>query len=241
MLLNTNEYIVVLQDIKGQIRFSQYAAASDVNNRMLSLYWYVGDVINQRSVWGNKFVSNLSRDIKLEFPTITGFSVRNLKYMAKFAATWDKGEIVQRSLHKLPWRHNIVLMEKLKDKAEREWYAKKTIENGWSRDVLVHQIEYDLYHRQVTAKKVSNFKKRLAMPQSELATQTMKDPYIFDFVSVQEGMIERDIEDELVKNVTKLLLELGSGFAFLGHQYHIEVSGKDFYIDLLFYHTVLHC
>jgi predicted nuclease of restriction endonuclease-like (RecB) superfamily len=148
---------------------------------------------------------------------------------------------VQRSVAQIPWRHNIAIMEKVKDEKQREWYIKKTIENAWSRDILVHQIESGLYHRQEITKKISNYKKRLSKPQSELAVQTMKDPYIFDFIRFKEGMLEREIENELVKNITHFLLELGTGFAFIGNQYHLEVGGKDFYIDLLFYHLSLRC
>lgn len=241
MLLNNKEYFEVLNNIKTQIRKVQIRALLSANKEMLTLYWNIGNMINQRSSWGNKFIENLSRDICVEFPGANGYSVRNLKYMAKFARTWEKTVIVQRALHNLPWRHNIVLMEKLKNEEERLWYAVKTTENGWSRDVLVHQINTGLYQREVKAKKISNFAKRLPSPQSELASQTMKDPYIFDFFSARENMVERDIENELVKNITHFLLELGSGFAFVGNQYHLEISGRDFYIDLLFYHLKLRC
>jgi predicted nuclease of restriction endonuclease-like (RecB) superfamily len=162
--------------------------------------------------------------------------------MAKFAKIYpDETLIVQRGVAQLPWRHNIVLMEKIKDDDQRTWYIAKAIENGWTRDILVHQIESNLYRRQGKAKKITNFEKVLAAPQSELAVQTIKDPYIFDFITAKEGILEREIESELIKNVTKLLLELGTGFAFIGNQYHLEVSGRDFYIDLLFYNLTLRC
>ena len=141
----------------------------------------------------------------------------------------------------IPWGHNIVLMDKIANPEERKWYIEKSAQNGWSRNVLVHQIESGLYQRQVLADKVTNFENRLPSPQSELATQTMKDPYVFDFISFREDMLERDIEQALVRDVTKLLLELGTGFAFLGNQYHLNVGGDDFYIDLLFYNLNLRC
>lgn len=141
----------------------------------------------------------------------------------------------------IPWSHNVAILDKVKDSDQRIWYIKKTAENGWSHSVLIHQIESCLYERQAIAEKVSNFESRLPSPQSELAVQTMKDPYIFDFVPFKEDMIERDIERALVKDVTKLLLELGTGFAFLGNQYCINVGGDDFYIDLLFYNLNLRC
>jgi predicted nuclease of restriction endonuclease-like (RecB) superfamily len=181
MLLNKNEYISILKDIKSQIRKTQINAIVNANREMTTLYWNIGNMINERSSWGNKFIENLSRDIRVEFPGAKGYSVRNLKYMARFARIWKKQEIVQRALHNLPWRHNIVLMEKVKKDAERIWYAAKTMENGWSRDILVHQIGTGLYQREVKARKISNFSGRLPNPQSELAAQTMKDPYIFDW------------------------------------------------------------
>ena len=141
----------------------------------------------------------------------------------------------------IPWSHNIAILDKVKEPDQRIWYIRKTAENGWSHSVLIHQIESKLYERQVVAEKVSNFESRLPSPQSELAVQTMKDPYIFDFVPFKEDMIERDIERALVQDVTKLLLELGTGFAFLGNQYCINVGGDDFYIDLLFYNLNLRC
>lgn len=161
--------------------------------------------------------------------------------MAKFAAAYPSSEFVQQAVAQIPWGHNVVLLDKLSHHEERLWYAEKVSENGWSRNVLVHQIESGLYQRQVLTEKISNFENRLPSPQSELATQTMKDPYIFDFIPFKSDMVERDIEKALVKDVTKLLLELGTGFAFLGNQYHLNVGGDDFYIDLLFYNLNLRC
>jgi predicted nuclease of restriction endonuclease-like (RecB) superfamily len=241
MLLNNKEYLSIVDSIKAQIKTAQYKAVMSVNSELLLLYWNVGCTINAHSEWGNKFIENLARDIKLEFPQSTGFSVRNLKYMAKFAKIWSNIKFVQRYVAQIPWRHNIAIMDKVKDEKQREWYVRKTIENSWSRDILVHQIESGLYYRQETAKKISNYSKRLLKPQSELALQTMKDPYIFDFIPFKEGMLEREIENELVKNITHFLMELGTGFAFIGNQYHLEIGGRDFYIDLLFYNLILRC
>lgn len=205
------------------------------------LYYNIGKVINAHKTWGSKFIDNLAADIKLSFPNTTGYSARNLKYMAKFAAMFEDAEIVQAVLAQLTWYHNMALMDKTQDTEQYVWYAQETIKNGWSRNVLVHQIESGLYERQAIAEKISNFENRLASPQSELAVQTMKDPYIFDFIPFKEDMVERDIEQALVKDITKLLLELGTGFAFLGNQYHLNVGGDDFYIDLLFYNLNLRC
>lgn len=183
----------------------------------------------------------MAADIRISFPACKGFSVRNLKYMSKFAATYPDTEFVQQSVAQIPWGHVVVLLDKVPDDLTRNWYVAKTIENGWSRNVLIHQIESKLYERQAISQKVSNFERRLPSPQSELALQTMKDPYIFDFIPFKEDMVERNIEQALVKDVTKLLLELGTGFAFLGNQYHLNVGGDDFYIDLLFYNLNLRC
>ena len=161
--------------------------------------------------------------------------------MAKFAETYPDREFVQTVSAQIPWSHNIAILEKVKDPKQRVWYIQKTAENGWSHNVLVHQIESGLYQRQVLADKVTNFERRLPSPQSELAAQTIKDPYVFDFIPFREDMLERDIEQALVRDVTKLLLELGTGFAFLGNQYHLNVGGDDFYIDLLFYNLNLRC
>lgn len=239
MLMNNNEYINTIESIKKEIKSAQYKAAVSVNRELIMLYYNIGKIINEHKAWGNKFIDNLAADIKLEFPNVKGYSVRNLKYMAKFAETYPDEQFVQQVVAQIPWGQNIILLDKVKKDNTRRWYAEKTLENGWTRNVLVHQIESDLYTRQVLANKVNNFEKLLASEQSELAIQTMKDPYIFDFIPFREDMLERDIENALIKDVTKLLLELGTGFAFLGNQYHLTVGGDDFYIDLLFYNLNL--
>ena len=241
MLMNSNEYLNIVESIKQEIRTAQYRATVSVNRELLVLYHSIGEVINEHKTWGNKFVENLAADIKISFPDATGYSVRNLKYMAKFALRFPNKKIVQAALAQITWYHHIALMDKVKNADEHIWYAEQAAKNGWSRNVLVHQIESGLYQRQVLAEKVSNFESCLPSPQSELAVQTMKDPYIFDFIPFKEDMVERDIEQALVKDVTKLLLELGTGFAFLGNQYHLSVGGDDFYIDLLFYNLNLRC
>lgn len=241
MLMNSNEYLATIEQVKQEIKAAQYKAAVHVNTELIMLYHSIGCVINAHKSWGNKFIENLAQDIKLEFPQTTGYSVRNLKYMAKFAQLFPDAEFVQASLAQITWYHNIALMDKVKDADAYFWYAVQTAKNGWSRNVLVHQIESGLYQRQALAEKISNFENRLPSPQSELAVQTMKDPYIFDFIPFKEDMVERDIERALVQDVTKLLLELGTGFAFLGNQYHLNVGGDDFYIDLLFYNLNLRC
>lgn len=241
MLMNNKEYFETIESIKNEIKSAQYKAAVSVNRELIMLYYNIGKVINAHKTWGSKFIDNLAADIKLSFPNTTGYSARNLKYMAKFAAMFEDAEIVQAVLAQLTWYHNMALMDKTQDTEQYVWYAQETIKNGWSRNVLVHQIESGLYERQAIAEKISNFENRLASPQSELVVQTMKDPYIFDFIPFKEDMVERDIEQALVKDITKLLLELGTGFAFLGNQYHLNVGGDDFYVDLLFYNLNLRC
>lgn len=239
--MNSGEYLAIVEQVKREIKTAQYQASVHVNTELILLYHSIGTVINEHKAWGNKFIENLAADIRREFPASKGYSVRNLKYMAKFAQTYPDREFVQQVVAQIPWGHNLVLLDKISEPEERRWYLATCQKNGWSRSVLIHQIESGLYQRQVLADKVSNFERRLPSPQSELAVQTMKDPYIFDFIPFQEDMMERDIEQALVRDVTKLLLELGTGFAFLGNQYHLNVGGDDFYIDLLFYNLNLRC
>ena len=241
MLINQADYLDTIHEIKATIKKAQYKATLKVNSELLLLYYHIGQAINRHKVWGNKFIENLSRDLRLEYPDAKGYSVRNLKYMAKFAETYPDKEFVQQVVAQIPWGHNVVIMDKVLTEYERTWYLKECAENGWSRNVLVHQIESNLYARQATADKISNFENRLPAQQSELATQMMKDPYIFDFIPFKADMLERDIEKAMVTDVTKLLLELGAGFAFLGNQYHLNVGGEDFYLDLLFYNLKLRC
>ncbi len=240
MLINDNQYLSVIESVKAEISKAKYNAVLHVNEELTLLYYHIGCIINEHKSWGNKFIDNLAKDIKVSYPSSTGYSVRNLKYMAKFASVYDE-QFVQTVSAQIPWSHNVTIVEKIKETKKREWYIQKTIENGWSHSVLVHQIESGLYERQEVVQKVTNFENLLPMPQSELAMQTMKDPYVFDFIPFKEDMVERDIENALVKDITALLLELGTGFAFLGNQYRLNVGGDDFYIDLLFYNLNLHC
>lgn len=241
MLINENDYLQTIQKIKEEIKSSQYRAIKTVNKELILLYWNIGKVILNNSKWGNKFIDNLAKDIKMEFPQIKGFSIRNLKYMRKFAELYTDFEFVQTVSAQITWSHNIEIMDKVKSLDERKWYIEKTIENGWSLNVLATQIKTNLYKRQVLVEKTTNYEKNLSKTQSTLAKGILKDPYNFDFITFREDMLEVQLEKELVKQVTKLLLELGSGFAFVGNQYHIEVAGEDFYIDLLFYHLKLKC
>ena len=231
-----------LNQLKTQIRSSQQRAILAVNQELVLLYWQIGQNILQRQDqqgWGAKVVDRLSKDLSAEFPEIKGFSTRNLKYMRKFAEAWQDKQIVQQAVALLPWGHNLVLLDKFSDNETRLWYAQKAIKHGWSRNVLVHQIESGLLER--TGQAVNNFSQTLPEIQSDLATQTFKDPYIFDFLSLGEVYYERELETVLTQHIMAFLLELGTGFAFVGKQRHIEVGGDDFYIDLLFYHLQLRC
>ena len=241
ILLNDKEYIKTLDDIKNRISEAQRNARVSVNKELIMLYWYVGKIINEKSTWGNKFVENLERDIRLSYPKMKGFSKRNLWYMVKFANEYPDEQIVQPLAAQLPWTHHTIILDATEGKDERIWYIKKSVESGWSKRVLIHQIENNVYKRQVATSKINNFKKTLPSPQSELAEQITKDPYFFDFVANSDDMYETQLENALVDNVAKLLLELGTGFAFIGNQYHMEIGDEDFYIDMLFYNLKLHC
>ena len=241
MLINNSDYFVILDDIKTKIKTVQYKAFLSANKELIELYWNIGKIIISNTKYGTKFIENLARDIKQDFPNIKGYSARNLKYMRKFAEFVNDEEKVQTVSALLSWSHNTLLFDKTKTLDEYLWYAGQTIENGWSLSSLEYHIDAKTYIRQELAEKASNYKKILSLPLSDLATDTLKNPYIFDFVEQREGIIEREIENELVANIAKTIMELGTGFAFVGNQYHIEVSEKDYYIDLLFYNTKLRC
>jgi predicted nuclease of restriction endonuclease-like (RecB) superfamily len=242
MLINNREYFEVLNSIKTQIRDAQYCAVLGVNQQQIMLFWNIGKTIIANSKYGQKFIDNLARDIKADFPNVKGYSVRNLKYMRKFAEFCTDGQKVQTLSALLSWSHNVELFNKTKTLAEYEWYAEQTIKNGWSLSVLEYHIETKSYERQALPQnKASNYNRLLPVPQSDLAIETLKSAYVFDFIEKRKGIIEREIERELVANIAKTLLELGTGFAFVGNQYHLEVSNHDYYIDLLFYNIKLRC
>jgi predicted nuclease of restriction endonuclease-like (RecB) superfamily len=187
--------------------------------------------------WGAKIIDRLSSDLKEAFPDMKGLSVRNLKYMRAFAGFYPDGEFVQGTLAQITWYHHITLLDKVKDNQQRLCYIGETARNGWTRDVMVHQIESKYLERKGITQ--TNFKEILAAPFSDLAQQSFKDPYLFDFLTLADNYREKDLENALIENITKFLLELGMGFAFIGRQYPIVVSEKEFAIDLLFYHIKL--
>lgn len=231
-----------LVELKSRIHNAQQRATLAVNREMVALYWQIGSEILIRQAeqgWGAKVIERLAHDLRTAFPDMKGFSPRNLKYMRAFAEAWPDAEFVQQAAAQLPWFHLCTLLDKLKTREEREWYLSKAVQHGWSRNILVMQIETRLLERSGTA--VTNFEASLPKEQSDWARESLKDPYRFDFLGLTDEAQEREIENALVKHVTEFLLELGTGFAFVGRQVLLEVGGDEFFIDLLFYHLKLRC
>ena len=231
-----------LADLKERIHSAQQRASLAVNRELVLLYWQIGRDILARQAeqgWGAKVIDRLAHDLRTAFPDMKGFSPRNLKYMRAFAEAWPDQEFVQAALAQLPWYHQLALLDKLGTAEERQWYAAQAIQHNWSRNILVMQIETRLMERQGNT--LTNFEQRLPKPQSDLARESLKDPYRFDFLGLTDDAQEREVESALVRHVTKFLLELGAGFAFVGRQVLIDVGGDEFYIDLLFYHLKLRC
>lgn len=248
----TDEYKAWIEDIKRRIKQSQIKASVKVNYEMLDLYWDLGrDIVAKQktSKWGDAFLATMSKDLQRTFPDMSGFSVQNLKsirYWYKFYTTEENGlqlvsqiDMVEKMVKSIPWGHNQRIAYKCKNIPEALFYVQKTMDNGWSRNVLEHQIDSGLYDRQ--GKAITNFQVKLPEPQSDLAEQTLKNPYNFDFLTLREEYDEKELEDALVNQITQFLLELGTGFSYLGRQVHIRVGESDFYMDLLFYHVRLHC
>jgi predicted nuclease of restriction endonuclease-like (RecB) superfamily len=231
-----------LAELKARIHAAQQQAARSVNRELVLLYWQIGRGILERQGregWGSKVIERLAQDLRNAFPAMKGFSPRNLKYMRAFAQAWPDPDFVQGVLAQLPWYHQITLLDKLGSEDQRRWYAAKAIEHNWSRNVLVMQIETRLLERSGQA--ITNFADRLPAPLSDLARESLKDPYRLDFLGLGEEAQERAIEDALVQHITRFLLELGAGFAYVGRQVPLEVGGEDFFLDLLFYHLRLRC
>jgi len=260
------DYSAWLKELKNKVRLVQIKAAVKVNSELLQFYWELGaDIVNKQknTKWGTGFLKQLSVDLSSEFPDTKGFSLRNLKYIKQWYLFYSQeieksqqivgqissqallqseksfGQQAVAQLTQIPWGHNIAIISKCKNLDEALFYIQKTIQNNWSRSVLTHHIESNLFKRE--GKAINNFKATLPEPQSDLAIETLKDPYNFDFLALTEKHNERELEDALINHVTHFLLELGAGFSYLGKQYKIEVSGDEFFIDLLFYHVKLHC
>jgi predicted nuclease of restriction endonuclease-like (RecB) superfamily len=236
------DYAHWLADLKTRIASARQQAALSVNQEQIRLYWQIGREILERQQaqgWGAKVIDRLAADLQEAFPEIKGFSSRNLKYMRFFAERCPNAQIGQQAAAQLPWFHLVTLITRIDEPDEREWYARQTVAQGWSRTTLGLHIKNHLHLRQANA--VTNFAERLPDAQSALARETLKDPYLFDFLGLGDEAHERDIESALTRHITRFLLELGAGFAFVGRQYRLEVGGDEFFIDLLFYHTRLKC
>lgn len=239
----TDSYKDYLSSLKNEIKRSRIKAVLSVNKELILLYWRVGRKIleiQEKEGWGAKIIEKLSQDLKSAFPDMRGLSPQNISYMRQFAQEYQELEIIQQLVGEIPWGHNLQIISKIKSHKERLWYIQKTIENGWSRNILALQIEAKLYKRQgIDSKKLSNFKERLPALQSDLAQSLLKDPYNFEFLGLSDQADEAEIEKSLEQQVSKFLLEMGTGFAYMGRQYPINVGGQDFWIDMLFFNVKL--
>ena len=242
-LVNNIDYKNWLNSIKQRIKSAQYRASLSVNSTLLELYWDIGkDVVEKQKNedWGSGFIEQFASDLRKSFPEIKGFSTRNVYAMRQWYLFYYKQfTILPQAVAKLPWGHNRLIITRIKDVEKAIFYAHATIENGWSRDNLEIQIDNNYFESK--GKSITNFEKTLPSPQSDLAQETIKDPYDFDFLGLEDDALEKEIENELTRHITEFLIELGKGFAFVGKQYHLKVSEKDYYLDLLFYHLELRC
>jgi predicted nuclease of restriction endonuclease-like (RecB) superfamily len=237
-----NGYPELLQELKDRIRTAQVQAALAVNRELVLLYWSIGLDLSQRfsiEGWGTKINERLAKDLQAAFPGVEGFSPRNLRYMRSFAEAWPDPAILQQLIAKLPWGHNLRVLDRIKDRPTREWYLRAALENGWSQNVLVHMISGQLHTRE--GKSLTNFERLLPPPGSDMAEQVLRDPYNFEFLGLTKPFAERELEKGLLIHLRDLLLELGRGFAFVGSQVPLVVDDRSFYVDLLFYHVRLHC
>lgn len=250
LIKTDSEYKAWMVELKHRILRSQIKAAVKVNAELIRVYWELGkDIVEKQSdsKWGNSFFKELSLDLKDIFPDMEGFSITNLKYMKRMYLFYSQddeirhqlGDEFENQLFSIPWRHHVEIITKAKSIHEAWFYIQKTIENGWSRNVLLNMLDANLYDAQ--GKAVTNFAKCLPDSQSDLAQQTLKDPYNFDFLTLRDGYVERELEDALTENITKFLLELGNGFAYVGRQVRLEIGGEEFFVDLLFYNFKLRC
>lgn len=233
----SEEFRNVVCSIKSEIKTTQINTMQQINKNLIMMYFRIGKILDENSKYGNSFIKNISHAIKLEYPNIKGFSDRNLRRMKLFYNEYKEDEKWPQLVANLPWGHNILLMEKIKDKDIREVYIKATIENGWSRNILDFQISSN-YHKRI-GNSVNNFKNSVSKDNSDLINNTLKDPYIFDFISLNNDYKEQELENKMIERIKNVLLEFGNGFSFVGSQYKLVVGNKDYYIDLLFYHLKL--
>ncbi len=234
--------VSVIEQIKTDIIQTRNRVLTTANRELIEMYFRIGKIIDENAEYGNGFINELSNHLKLEFPDADGYSTRNLARMHKFYVTYGDLSNLPPAVANLPWTHNFILIEKVKDLNKRVWYAEKCIENGWSKVVLEHQIDLQLYERQAdSSKKLTNYESRLPSAQSELSRDIIKDPYIFELAGLKEKIVEKDIERAMLEQIKAVLLELGKGFSFVGNQYRISTLNDDYLIDLLFYHLELRC
>jgi predicted nuclease of restriction endonuclease-like (RecB) superfamily len=241
-LIIDEDYVSLINDIKKQVKSAQIKAHRAVNTELITMYWSIGKELLARQKtekWGSKYLEQVSTDLRMEFSGIHGFSLRNLKYMRQLATAYPNPDFGQQAVAQLPWGHLVVLLEKIKEDDSRNWYAQQTLEQGWSRNVLSMMITSELHKRQDESLKLTNFKKTLPAPSSDMAQAMFKDPFCFEFLNIQKPQNERDIEEALVRNIRDFLLHLGKGFAFIGNQYKIVVGGDEFFIDMLFFNIPL--
>ena len=235
----TQDFKNTITKIKSEIRTTQIKTMQHANSELIKMYFRIGKILAENSGYGNKFIQNISTEIKLEFPGLTGFGERNLKYMQLFYREYKNDEKVQQLAAQLPWWHNVILMERVKNIEDRKLYMEASLKNGWSRNILAMQIEAD-YHKRI-GNSTNNFKAVLPSADSDMVNNTLKDPYIFDFLTLKDGYKEKELEESMIERIRDVLLELGNGFAYVGNQYKISVGDEDYFIDLLFYHLKLKC
>ncbi len=233
------DFKMVIKKIKDDIRNTQIKTIFQANSNLIMLYYRIGMIMFENSKYGNKFIKNVATEIKIEFPNIEGFSERNLRSMKLFYLEYKDDEIWQQVVAKLPWGHNLLLIQKVKNKKIRKVYAEATLSNGWSRNILDFQIKTE-YHKRI-GNSFNNFSKSLPPINSDLVNNTIKDPYIFDFITLKHDYKEKELEQAMLEKIKHVLLELGNGFTFVGNQYKITIGDKDYYLDLLFYHLKLRC
>jgi len=239
--MTEKDFKEIIAKIKNEIAKTQVSIMSDANQKLINMYFNIGKYINEKSEWGNRFIDELELELKLDYPNSKGFSARNLRRMKRFYLEHASDEILPPVVAKLPWTHNNILIEKIKDREKRFWYANEAANGNWSKVVLDHQIDLNLYERQAIADKNNNFKNTLIEPQSDLANDLQKDPYIFNLPLLKDKYVEKELEESMVERIRDVLLELGQGFSFIGNQYKVTVENEDYFIDMLFYHLKLHC
>ena len=244
-IAKNQDYRALIIELKSKVQSAQIKAALKVNETLIQLYWDIGQRITeqqQASAWGDEIIEQIAHDLAHELGGLKGFSRANLYRMKRFYNYYAKQKSnVAQLVRQIPWGHNILIFQKLKSQKQALWYVQQTLQHGWSRNVLALQIDSQLYLRQEKTSKLDNFQDKLPAPDSDLFRESLKDPYIFDFLSVGDEAHERAIEQALVDQISQFMLELGKGFAFVGKQFHLDVGGDDFYIDLLMYHLKLHC